>query len=300
MQNTDAEVYTGHPLLCELYRDNTSTYSLVDCSQEGWTDLVDTGSLFPTPLLLTHLEDVEKKDAAKAARALLQGPGNRGEGTRISKDLARLIENKVKIRDLTFKSKDMNIKLWQQVGERLGMRLDLNCIKEINNRLGHDVDRAIGVVTALAAGGWTEPTVRQIAVLAGTDTKTGVPWEVLGYAEKGDWDSVRSLMPVLDPIPAIAYIGKRCLTSLVLCRDSLISDTDLSRYVGEHHPLRPERRAYFRAKRRGGKPETAAQSRGSGGLSRQTRARRRGNFPPSRHPEHSDGRLIDSCIGLSG
>jgi len=236
MQNTGAEVYTGHPLLCELYRDKTRTYSLVDCSQEGWTDLVDTGSLFPTPLLLTHMEDIEKKDAAKAARALLQGSGNRGEGTRISKDLARLVENKVKIRDLTFKSKDMNIKLWQQVGERLGVRLDLNCIKEINNRLGHDTDRAIGVVTALAAGGWTEPTVRQIAVLAGTDTKTGVPWEVVGYAEKGDWDSVRSLMPVLDPIPAIAYIGKRCLTSLVLCRDSLISDTDLSRYVGDTTP----------------------------------------------------------------
>ena len=222
----------GHPVVCELHRDKAKVYVVVDCSQEGWKDCLDTG-LFSRPMLLTHLEDVDRKDVELVVNILASESGNRGEGTKVPKELTRGLENKVKVYDLTFKAKDLNIKLWQQIGERLGIKLNINCVKELNNLLGHDIDRALSVVISLGIGGWVEPTIKQIAVLAGTNTKVGLPWEALGYAEKGDWDSVRAIMPMLEPIPTIAYIGKRCLTSLVLSRDSLISEENLSRYVGD-------------------------------------------------------------------
>lgn len=226
------ELCVGHPVVCELHRDTSKSYTAVDCSQEGWENYADTG-LFSRPILLTHLEAMDKKDVALVVGILASESGNRGEGTKLSKDLTKSLENKVKVYDLTFKAKDLNIKLWQQIGERLGVNLNVNCVKELNNRLGHDIDRALSVVISLGIGGWAEPTIKQISILAGTNTKVGLPWEALGYAEKRDWDSVRTLMPVLEPIPTIAYIGKKCLTSLILSRDSLISEEHLSRYVGD-------------------------------------------------------------------
>lgn len=226
------KICIGHPVVCELYRDASTAYTIVDCSQEGWENCTDSG-LFARPLLLTHLEDIEKKDVALVADLLTSGSGNRGEGTKIPKDLSKSLENRVTIRDLHFKPKDLNIKLWQQVGEKLGIELNVNCVKEINSRLGHDIDRALSVIISLGIGGWVTPTTKQIAVLAGTNTKVGLPWEALGYAEKGDWDSIKAIMPMLEPIPTIAYIGKRCLTSLILSRNSLISEENLSRYVGD-------------------------------------------------------------------
>lgn len=226
------ELCIGPPMVCELHRDKSKVYATVDCSQEDWKNYTDTG-LFSRPLLLLHLEEIHKKDMALVANILALRAGNRGEGTKIAKELLKSLENKTNIHDLTFKTKDLNIKLWQQIGGYLGVRLNVNCIKELNNRLGHDIDRALSVVISLGIGGWVEPTVKQIAVLAGTNTKVGLPWEALGYAEKGDWDSVRALIPMLEPIPTIAYIGKRCLTSLVLARDPLIGEENLNKYVGD-------------------------------------------------------------------
>ena len=128
---------------------------------------------------------------------------------------------------------DLNIKVWQTIGKALGVNLSIGALKELNSHVGHDPDRALSILRAISIGGWSDPTTKQIAILAGTSCDAGLPWDVLRLAETKQWDQVRSDLVNLDPIPTIAYIGKRCATALVLCNAPDISELNLDMYVGD-------------------------------------------------------------------
>lgn len=226
-------VYIGHPIACELYRDSQMQYTTIDCSQEHWQEACVNTGLFATAINIIHAEEMVKDDASLLLGVLHASPANRAEGTKLHKDILKIIEQEANVHDLSIKPRDLNIKVWQTIGKALGVNLSIGALKELNSHVGHDPDRALSIVRAISIGGWSDPTTKQIAILAGTSCDAGLPWDVLRLAETKQWDQVRSDLVNLDPIPTIAYIGKRCATALVLCNAPDISDLNLDMYVGD-------------------------------------------------------------------
>lgn len=226
-------VYIGHPVACELYRDDRAQYTTIDCSQEHWQEACANTGLFSADINLVHAEEMVKDDATLLLGVLRASPANRAEGTKIHKDIFRIIEHEVNVHDLSVKPRDLNIKVWQTIGKTLGVNLSIGVLKELNSRVGHDPDRALSIIRAISMGGWSDPTTQQIAILAGTSCDAGLPWDVLRLAETKQWDQVRSELTNLDPIPTIAYIGKRCITALMLNCAPDVSELNLDMYVGD-------------------------------------------------------------------
>jgi hypothetical protein len=94
------------------------------------------------------------------------------------------------------------------IAQRLGLTLGRETLDVLLERTSHDSGRLIGILDALAAGGYTSPTPAQIMLLAGTSRDTGLPWTLLDQIEGGDPRMIETLER-LEPIPTLAFLAKR-------------------------------------------------------------------------------------------
>ena len=94
-----------------------------------------------------------------------------------------------------------------RIAAELGMRLDPAVVGVLLERLAHDPGRLVGTLEALAAGGFHEPSIAQVRLLAGSSRAEGLPWRLLDDLEKGTIDP--ELLTRLEPTPTLAFLAKR-------------------------------------------------------------------------------------------
>lgn len=94
-----------------------------------------------------------------------------------------------------------------RIASALSLELEASVTSLLLERLSHDPGRLVGVLEALASGGFTRPSAAQVKLLAGSSRAEGLPWHLLDALEQGR--AVDDVVERLDPIPSIAFLAKR-------------------------------------------------------------------------------------------
>lgn len=179
----------------------------VDAALEASVESIRTPGLFATGLHLVGLENADEKRCEEISEALLaSGEPVTGEAEKLTKNQEKHLREVFTVKKLTVKTSTRSI------ASELGVALTGETETLLTERLGHDPGRLIGVLEALAAGGFTTPTGKQVLLLAGTSKEDGMPWHLLDMLENGR--DATELLGALEAIPTIAFLAKRTAIAL--------------------------------------------------------------------------------------
>lgn len=179
----------------------------IDASGTDAIDEINTRGMFTNSTHLIGLSDCDEKRCKEISEAVSNsGEPTTGEADKLGKSQERALQQAFTITKLSARGSI------REIAGRLDIRLDSESERTLAERLGHDPGRLVGVLEALAAGGYTQPNGKQVALLAGSSQEEGMPWHLLDTLEKGkDPDE---LLDTLEAIPTIAFLAKRAMLTL--------------------------------------------------------------------------------------
>lgn len=179
----------------------------IDASGTDAVDEINTRGLFTSSTHLTGLSDCDEKRCKEISEAVVNsGEPTTGEADKLGKAQERALQQAFTITKLSARGST------NEIAGRLGIHLDSESERMLADRLGHDPGRLVGVLEALAAGGYTQPSAKQVALLAGSSQEEGMPWHLLDTLEKGK--DPGELLDTLEAIPTIAFLAKRAMLTL--------------------------------------------------------------------------------------
>jgi hypothetical protein len=247
-------IYVGiEPLRRVFMPAMLENQTLVDCSQEDWIDAASNLGLFQTTLHLINMEHLDEAQIRTASKLLATSPLNTGQAEKLLAKPEKILSACTTIKSITLKRNDLNIKLWQQVGSALGINLNVTAATELSNKLNSDPARAVGVLSALAAGKYLQPTVGQVKMLSGSTSDIGLPWTLLAHLENHRFQDAKDLITQVEAIPTIAFIAKRLYTAMLLSEKTNITQLELTALLGDVSPY-VQKQANTLAKRMGHAP----------------------------------------------
>lgn len=179
---------------------------LVDASDDDPVAGVRGAGLFTASVRLTRVENIDVAGADRLVEALKVSTlpvflEAEKLNVAVEKRLAAVCE----VTKLSLESRGKETLV--RIAERLGVRLGVEVVGVLLERLGHDPGRLVGTLEALGAGGFTEPSAAQVRLLAGSSRAEGLPWRLLDEIERGEVDP--DSIGRLEAIPTIAFLAKR-------------------------------------------------------------------------------------------
>lgn len=179
---------------------------VVDAAEDDPVAGVRGAGLFTTSVRLTRIETIDVAGAERLVDAL------KGstlpvflEAEKLNVAVEKRLAAVCEVTKLSLESRGKET--LSRIAERLGVRLAPEVTGMLLERLGHDPGRLVGTLEALSAGGFNEPSVAQVRLLAGSSRAEGLPWRLLDDIERGEVDP--DVIGRLEAIPTIAFLAKR-------------------------------------------------------------------------------------------
>ena len=185
---------------------SAGNHLLIDAFEEDPVSGVLGAGLFTTSIRISRMEALDVAGATRLVEAL------KSSTLTVFMEAEKLnvaVEKRLAVVcDVTKLSLDSRGKeTIMRIAEKLGVHLEPSVAGVLLERLAHDPGRLVGTLEALSAGGFREPSVAQIRLLAGSSRGEGLPWRLLDDIERGDVDP--EFLGRLEAIPTIAFLAKR-------------------------------------------------------------------------------------------
>ena len=191
-------------------------------------DLVGSATLFGTPRcgLLDHLDasvgvlDVlEEYGAASDTRLVATF-----HGKPVKVVLARLEALGI-IDKVTEPTRTADrVALVTTMATREGITLDRAGANLLATRLGGDWGRVGSVLTQLAVGGFTSPSLTQLEILVGTAVEDAVPWGVTDAAAQGNLAAVLAGAQGIEPVAVSSWVVAETLRLVEVAQEGWSAD----------------------------------------------------------------------------
>lgn len=179
---------------------------LIDAFEEDPVNGVLGAGLFTTSIRISRMEALDVAGATRLVEALKVSTLTvfmEAEKLNVAVEKRLAVVCDVTKLSLDSRGKETIVR----IAEKLGVHLEPPVTGVLLERLAHDPGRLVGTLEALSAGGFREPSVAQIRLLAGSSRSEGLPWLLLDNIERGEVDL--EFLDRLEAIPTIAFLAKR-------------------------------------------------------------------------------------------
>jgi len=207
VQTGENTIWVGpEPLRRHLIERGAAT-RVIDVTGNAPVEQIKTRGFFTDSTHLTGIAECDEKRCKEISEAVKASQERTsGEADKLGKAQERALAETFVIVKLTTRGSA------RKIAEKLGVNLDNETERTLTDLLSHDPGRLVGTLEALAAGGYTAPSSKQISLLAGSAREEGAPWHLLDLLEKGR--PAEELLGTLEAIPTIAFLAKRAMLAL--------------------------------------------------------------------------------------
>lgn len=228
-----AEPLRRHHVRAALNGDELS----VDCAgSEGFDRVLvalNGGGLFTTRVRIVNLDALGGTELAKVAAAVGEGAGPVvAECDKLGAPAKRALAGVFDVQQVSLGRGSVGRNTIEKIGKLLGLRLVGPVADMLVERSEGEPGRAVGILEALAAGGFEKPSLSQVQMLLGTSGSPGMPWALLEHIERGQAGLVADLIGQVEVIPALGFLSKRVLAAAMIAEDPDLSDQDLDDLLG--------------------------------------------------------------------